>query len=247
MSVQASTNITNVPFIRGAISYVKQLTILQDAARSAVLAFGTVMAYLNAVVPTTGTAGGSNVGDGTVTGVAASGAPGLLIGTYTLICTFAVTNGGVFKLTDPNGNIVADNLTLRVGDGLLTSFNAGGLVFTVTEGTTTDFSADDEFTIAVAGGGGYVPLDPAGVDGSQLFAGIYVGQDIAAADLVAGDIDDSLILIGGACPVDLNQIVYENSATLTTLQSDGKTIEQAMQSYGIFPMDTVDISSFENA
>ncbi len=80
-------------------------------------------------------------------------------------------------------NIVADNLTLRVGAGLLTSFNVGGLIFTVTDGST-DFVAADLFDVAVAANGKFVPLDPAALDGSGEFAGIYNGDDITEAAII---------------------------------------------------------------
>ena len=247
MAVQVSRDNLSVPFIRSGVSLSDDNGVIeQDAGRSAVLKNLTVMAKKNLTVPTTGTAG-TNTGNGTVTAVAAGvGGIQLLVGIYVLTCTFAVTNGGVFKLEDPNGNIIADNLTLRVGAGLLTSFSVGGLVFTITDGST-DFAADDEFTITTVAVGKYIPLDPAGVDGSQLFAGIYLGEEITAAALVAGDIATSPMLVGGNCTIDENQLVFENSAALTTLQSDGKTIEQAMAVYGIFPEATIDIDEYENA
>lgn len=248
MAVQVAQNNLSVPFIRSGVSLSDDNGVIeQDAGRSAVLKNLTVMAKKNLTVPTTGTADGGNTGNGTVTGVAAGvGGIQLLVGAYVLTCTFVVTNGGVFKLEDPNGNIIADNLTLRVGAGLLTSFSVGGLVFIITDGGT-DFAATDFFTITTVAVGKYVPLNPAGVDGSQIFAGIYLGEEITAAALVAGDITTSPMLVGGTCTIDENQLVFENSATLATLQSDGKTIEQAMAVYGIFAEATIDIDEYENA
>lgn len=249
MSVQVSQNNTSVPFIRSGVSLAKENeTIEQDAGRSAVLAFATVMAKKNLTVPTTGTADGGNTGNGTVTAVAAAaGGPAPLVGAYVLTCTFVVTNGGVFKLEDPNGNIVADNLTLRVGAGLLTTFVAGGLIFTVTDGST-DFAAADFFTITTVAVGKWIPFDPAAIaDGSALFAGIYLGEELTAAAIVAGDIPVSPMLVGAACTVDLNQLVFENSAALATVQADGRTLEQAMAGFGIFVEDTINIDEFENA
>ena len=249
MAVQVSQNNTSVPFIRSGVSLVKESeTIEQDAGRSAILSPFTVMAKKNLTVPTTGTADAGNTGDGTVTAVAAA-AGGLapLVGAYLLTCTFAVTNGGVFKLEDPNGNIVADNLTLRVGAGLLTTFVAGGLIFVITDGAT-DFAAADFFTITTVAVGKWVPFDPAAIaDGSALFAGIYLGEELTAAAIIAGDITVSPMLVGGDCTVDLNQLVFENSAALATVQADGRTLEQAMAGFGIFAEDTIDIDEYENA
>lgn len=88
-------------------------------------------------------------------------------GSWVLECTFAITNGGVFKLTDPNGNIVADNLELRVGDGLVTTFNEAGLTMAITEGST-DFVAADTFTMVVVANGKMVPFAIGGVAGAGV-------------------------------------------------------------------------------
>lgn len=204
--------------------------IEQDAGRATPLAQYTVMGKKAVTVPTTGTADGGNTGNGTVTAVTAAGA--LTVGTYELECTFAVTNGGVFKLTDPNSNIIADNLTLRVGAGLLTTFVVGGLKFTITDGAT-DFAAADLFTIAVTANSKYVPLDPAGLDGSGAFAGIFMGDAILAATIVAGDVTVAIVTHGDGAIVSADKLVFENSAALTTLLPSGKTLREEMAALDI--------------
>lgn len=212
-------------------------TLEQDAGRATPMAQYTVMGKKKVTVPTTGTADGGNTGDGTVTAVAAAGP--LKIGTYTLEETFAVTNGGVFKLTDPDGNIIADNLTLRVGAGLATSFVVGGLSFTITDGAT-DFAAGDKFTIAITALNKYVPLDPAGVDGSGEFAGIYIGDAILAATIVAGDVTVSIVTNGDGAIVSSDKLVFENSAALTTILPSGKTLREEMAALDISVADRYD-------
>ena len=55
----------------------------------------------------------------------------------------------------------------------------------------------------------WVPFtNEAATDGSANPQGIYIGADIAGADLVAGDIVWAPILVGNAV-VDINQIVIE--------------------------------------
>lgn len=98
----------------------------------------------------------------------------------------------------------------------------------------------------------WVPLtDLAAVNGSALGRGIYIGADIAAAALVAGDVVDNNILTGGALTVDEAQIVLENSLTLESAMEAGtineRTIRDQLVYSGIFAEDTVAISSFENA
>lgn len=243
MGVQTSTTHSNKSIlINGNLRSRYPETMEQDAGRVAALAQWTVLGKKSVDVPTTGTAG-TNTGDGTMTAVSAAGP--LKVGTYTLECTFAVTNGGVFKLTDPDSVIVADNLTLRVGDGLLTTFVAGGLKFTITEGTN-DFAAADTFTVAVTANGKYVPLNPAALDGSQKFAGIYNGSDITAAALVAGDVDGEVIIGGDGATLNADNLVIE-TGTLDTVLASGVTLREEMYTRGLFPGDTKSSYGPENA
>lgn len=96
----------------------------------------------------------------------------------------------------------------------------------------------------------WVPfIDETDVTGAALPQGIYIGADIAAADLVAGDVTDTSILVGSAV-VDLNQIVIENSKTLDTVIGattvEARTVRDQLAYRGIFAEDTVTISNFEN-
>ncbi|MCK5127573.1 MAG: hypothetical protein KAR42_15055 [candidate division Zixibacteria bacterium] len=148
MAVQAETDNTNVAFIRTGFSLVKNSTIAQDGSRSAVLAYGTLMAKVSATQ-------------------------------------------------------------------LWTPF-----------------------------------IDETATDGTAIPQGIYLGQEIAAATLVAGNVVDSLILVGGALTIDVNQLVIENSKVLTTVitvgTTDLRTVRDHMANRGIFVESTIDISSFEN-
>lgn len=247
MSQQNRADLNNNPFILSGMSLVKNgITLEQDAGRAAVLAEFTVMAQKPVDIPTTGTADGGNTGDGTVTAVAAAAGGSPIVGTWLLTNTFAVTNGGVFKLTDPNGNIVADNLTLRVGAGLLTTFVAGGITFTVTDGAT-DFAAADFFTIAVTANGKWVPFDPTAVDGGEIPKAVLMVDDVTAAALVAGDVTDQTLLVGAATTIDASQVVFDDgSSTLGTVLNNGKTVGDALAEIGIFTEETVDIAGFEN-
>lgn len=148
MAVQAETDNTNVAFIRTGISFVKNVSIAEDSERSAVLAYGTLMAK-----------------------VAAS--------------------------------------------QLWTPF-----------------------------------IDETATDGTSIPQGVYLGPEIAAAVIAAGDVPDSLMLIGGALTIDANQLVIENSKTLVTVITVGTTDLRVVRDYmanrGIFVENTIDISSFEN-
>ena len=91
----------------------------------------------------------------------------------------------------------------------------------------------------------------AATNGTAHPQGIYIGDSIAGADIVAGDIPDVFILVGKDVTVDVDQIVIENSKTLDTVitvgTTDLRTVRDHLATRGIFTEETVDISSFENA
>jgi len=90
--------------------------------------------------------------------------------------------------------------------------------------------------------------------GASMPLAIYLGPDIAAADLVAGDVEDLDILVGGGCTVDENQVVFDDD----TLSADTvvnaaaanpymvMTARDCLGMFGIYLQDTTDISEFEN-
>ena len=103
----------------------------------------------------------------------------------------------------------------------------------------------------IAATGKKVPYsDETAVDGTAIPDAIYLGPEIPAADLVAGDIEDVIILEGGDCVFDKEQLVIENGKLLTTVIATGtlnaKTVEKSLKELGIFMGATDEISSFEN-
>lgn len=106
----------------------------------------------------------SNTGNGAMGAVTLSA--GAKPGAYKLTIIEPATNLGTFIVEDPDG--------LFVGRGVVASaFSAGGLAFTLADGST-DFVAGDGFTITVgAGSGFYVEYDDAsGVNGSDGAAAV---------------------------------------------------------------------------
>ena len=98
----------------------------------------------------------------------------------------------------------------------------------------------------------WVPFtDETAVDGSAIPQGVYLGADITAAALVAGDVVDRPILEGGALTIDVQQLVIENSKLLTTVitvgTTDLRTVRDHLMAKGIFTESTVDITDLENA
>jgi len=193
-----------------------QLPVFNPVFKDGVIKFlGAITYYLGLImarlVCSIGlvTPDGGNVGNGTVTNFALAPGGPPLPGDWNLECTFAVVEGGVFKLEDPNGNLVADNLTLRVGTGLLTTFSIGGLSFTITVGAT-DFSAGDKFALNVVdenlawvpwvedafdGSGeasGILPVDVTATGAGNLFRRILIGGEVSKEKL--------LVQAGGSVP-----------------------------------------------
>lgn len=71
----------------------------------------------------------------------------------------------------------------------------------------------------IAATGKYVPLTSlTATDGSAIPAGIYLGDAITAARLVAGDITDCQIVVGFS-ELDETMLVIENSLTLASVFS----------------------------
>lgn len=85
-------------------------------------------------------------GNGTITVLSAPGAA--VPGVWTLKLNTVVANGGVWTLTDPNGTVVSTTITMTPGAATATVINAGGLRFTLTDGST-DFGLNATFTITV--------------------------------------------------------------------------------------------------
>lgn len=244
MSVQSSQNNTTVPFIRFGETFSREVTIKQDAGRVDPLAKKTLLGR-SQVVAGAVTPDGGNTGTGTVTGfaLAAGGPP--REGSYNLECIAAVAEGGTFKLEDPDGNILANDLVMIVGAGAATTFVVAGMTFIITDGGV-DFIVGDKFALAIDADGDYIPFDASDVNGGQNISGIFLGDDIAAADIVAGDIPDQPILAGGNCTIAAEQLVIEDGSDLDTVIGNGLTIRENLYRLGIFAEDTVDIDEFEN-
>lgn len=114
-------------------------------AGTGVVASGTVVGSARrrigrAVATVTGT------GNGTVSDVRLG--PLGLLGTYTLTCTAAATNGGTFRVETPDGRRLRD-LVLTAGAGVSTRYVTPELELVVTDGST-DFAVGDTITVVVS-------------------------------------------------------------------------------------------------
>lgn len=114
----------------------------------------------------------------------------------------------------------------------------------VAAGSGTDVSASGYFN----GRTGTAMLTAStGYTSENSPVGIYIGDEIAAAALVAGDIANCPILVGGPCNLDSSQIVLEGALTLATvIVPMRKTIEDALLGIGLTPETCVNVAEYEN-
>lgn len=172
-------------------------------AAADVFAPGTILARRSVALAVTASAftGG---GDGTISAASVVDGPVVpMVGAYVLRCTSAVANGGVFRLEDPNGAIVATGLTLTPGSGGSTIFEVGGLRFTVTDGGA-DFVAGATATLTVAADGKLVPYAPGGAGGAQIPCAVLTYEvskdgagDVGVRVLVSGEVNATRLVIDG--------------------------------------------------
>lgn len=148
-----------------------------------------ILGKISFTVPTTGTADGGNTGNGTVTSV--TGDKGTQVGAYTITCSEAKENGGVFVIRDPYGNVI-DTVELTEGavtvptTGTADGGNTGnGTVTSVTGDAGTQVgSYVIECTVAASGGGTFTVTDPNGniIDTVEITPGAFTVPTTGTAD-----------------------------------------------------------------
>lgn len=141
------------------------------------LAAGTLLAKITAANAGVVTAG-TNTGNGTFGAVTVGNTA--ITGAYKVAITAAVAGAGDFSVTDPLGDVIGNG-------SVATAFSAGGIGFTIADGST-DFAVGDSWTIAVnAGIGEWVPYDDDGAnDGRRAATGIlYEPVDATETDVEA--------------------------------------------------------------
>lgn len=145
------------------------------------------------------TALSGNTGNGAMGAITVSA--GAKLGSYTLVVVSPGTNVGNFIVTDPDG--------IFVGQGdVAAAFSAGGLAFTLADGST-DFAAGDGFTITVAAGDGlYVPYDDDNLDGSNVAAAIA----LEAVDATSANVTCATLFRNAEYKADILQWASTNDA-----------------------------------
>jgi len=193
---------------------------------------GTLLARREVSSTVTVTPDGGNTGDGTVTAAApVAGDLVPLVGNYNLECIEAVTNGGIFKLEDPNGALVTGYIDSLLNSGVV---EAGGLTFTITDGAA-DFVAGDKFTLAVAADGDIVVYSATGVGGAQKPIGVLTYEVVATG---AQDVPFRMMQSG---VVAKNRLVIDGGGSITT------SILDQLRKVGIVAKDFADLSVADNS
>ncbi|ODN70213.1 head decoration protein [Methylobrevis pamukkalensis] len=137
-------------------------------AEGEVVAAGQVLAalYGDALTAVSAAKSGGNTGNGTLTMDATTPVlPGAKPGVYTVRCITAASNGGTFRVEDPDGNVLGD---VAVGSAF-----TDDIKFAIADGSS-DFIVGDGFDITLtldAADVVWVAFDHDGTDGSQYAAG----------------------------------------------------------------------------
>ncbi len=200
------------------------------------IAEGTILARKAVADAIVVAANGGNTGNGTVTAasvVAGSVVP--LVGAYNLECVEAITNGGVFKLEDPNGALIAEALTMTVSGAKI--FKVGGMTFTITDGVT-DFVVGDKFSLTVAADGKLVLFAKGtGVGGAQIPLAILTYEVVVTG---AGDVP---IRAGVSGQYRKERLIIDADGDASNI--DAAVIDQ-LRDYGLVPIDVKELNILDN-
>ena len=188
---------THDKLIGGDFPLVTNSEILLDGQT---VARGGIVGKITAgTVPTTGTIAGT--GNGTCTSV--TGGVDTKAGDYVATCIEAITNGGVFEVRNPDGNVIGI-ATIVAGAGGTAVFVSPEINLTLTDGAT-DFVLDDTATITVPAGSGKLKLiDSTAIDGSGKPYGVSSqaaapsGADATITAYLAGQFNIVGLTVGGS-------------------------------------------------
>ena len=190
---------------------------------------GTVLGRYLVDGSATSAANAGNTGTGTM-GTVTVGALAKK-GIYNLRVVATSSGAGTFVVTDPDGKYVGQG-TVAV------AFNAGGLSFTLADGTP-DFALGDGFIITVDGTEKYKVMKATAIDGSANFAGIVIadGAGDAGEFSVAATTDTTvLILKRGPALIGKENLVLD--ATVNTAAEKAQLYAE-MAAVGILANDVV--------
>lgn len=132
------------------------------------LVAGTVLGkkkFVQAAAPIPTVSGGT--GTGTMTLLRFG--PDVQVGSYVIECTAAVTHGGVFSVTAPDGTVLPV-FTMTPGSSGTTAYDSTHLSFSITD--ATDFIVGNKFTVVVTAAGTPVLVGT----GTGAVSGVSLGK-----------------------------------------------------------------------
>jgi hypothetical protein len=146
--------------------------------------------------------------------------------------TVTGSHGGKFRLTDPNGVVLKNDIILPGSAGGTVVFTGAGITFTITDGAT-DFVLNDFFTITVTAGSGKLKVATStNTDGSQIAKYILpnFALDASLADkacrvMKGGEARSLLLVFGGS----------DDEDTVV----NGQTQKEHLRDFGIQVIDDV--------
>ncbi len=227
-------DLDNRPLVIGG-AYKLLKTILQDAG--AKIAKGSPLGEITLGAVTAAAVVGT--GNGTCTELALAAGGPAIVGDCRLTCIEAIINSGVFKLVDPNGKLIAHDITIAAGAGGVIVFTGAGITFKITDGST-DFAVDDYFVITVAAGSLKLKETvTTSVDGSEI------PQYIAPReiDALAADVDCDVL---GPCLISATMMVFQGSETLATRVRD-KSYYDHLRAVGIITQTGSILENYDNS
>lgn len=260
------TNNDNTPalVLRGSAVGKTNCTIAQDAARSAALAFGTIMTHdpINDKWEALDSVSMSSAH-------MLCGANGGNIAAWEAVTDgeFAITVDGVaMDITGLDFDTVDDleqvvEIINKAANGrFICLYDSVGDVFKFVSPSKGEYISSVTVLSAVSGGSG---TDISGASflngltgtGTATAAtgakprGVYVGSGLTAAAIVAGDVTNNAIYTNGyGLVLDKNSVVLENSLALTDqIVGEHDTIESELSKLGITFTDSEDVAGYENS
>lgn len=190
----------------------------------------TILGRILAGAGTPGAAVGTGNGTITLFTLVAGDVP--KIGTYKFVLTAPL----IGKIVDPNGNDIAADIALN--DGTTTVVSAGGLQFTVTDGSTA-FVAGDYFDLPVVVGSlAYVPFAVDGAAGAQIPKAVSLSEVVATG---AGDFPLGVMLKG---KVRTDRLIIDGSDAGAGITDE---IKDLLRDYEIIIEDATETSGLDNA
>lgn len=187
------------------------------------LVAGAVVGSVPAGTSASAAKSGGNTGNGTfVLDATTPILPRCKEGVYTLRCITAATNGGTFRLEDPDGIVLGDyTITGGAGGTVTVSEHIKGVL----TDAGTDFVAGDGFDITIsAKTEKIVEYNPAGTNGSQIVRGILLrAVDASSADA------PGVVVSRGPTTVNANDLTWKSG--MTTAQKT--TAKAALLALGI--------------